>query len=117
MATFKEMKDVQEVVEASHDGVRQADGHSRASIAAVRPTTQSQASDFEPIAGVSLALYAQISKGLAAYNYDIAKGPEVAASRGVSAEDWDTAMTGWNDRIKGSRIVAQEFNALYMGRA
>jgi hypothetical protein len=73
--------------------------------------------DFEPIAGVSLELYAQISKGLAAYNYDIGKGPEVAACKGVSAEEWDEAMTGWNDRIKANRSVAQQFNALYMGRA
>ena len=73
--------------------------------------------DFDPIAGVSIELYAEISKGLAAYDYDIAKGPEVAASKGVSAEDWEHAMLGWNDRIKANRAVAQRFNALYMGRA
>ena len=73
--------------------------------------------DFDPIAGVSIELYAEISKGLAAYDYDIARGPEVAASKGVSAECWGQAMSGWNDRIKGNRAVAQRFNALYMGRA
>ncbi len=73
--------------------------------------------DFDPIAGVSIELYAEISKGLAAYNYDIAKGPEVAAAKGVSAESWEEAMQGWNDRIKANRAVAQRFNALYMERA
>jgi len=73
--------------------------------------------DFDPIGGVSIELYAEISKGLAAYNYDITKGPEVAASKGVSGEDWNAAMTGWNDRIKANRAVAQRFNALYTGRA
>ena len=79
--------------------------------------TSDAAIDFDPISGVSIELYAEISKGLAAYNYDIAKGPEVAASKGVSAESWEQAMSGWNDRIKANRAVAQRFNALYMGRA
>jgi hypothetical protein len=73
--------------------------------------------DFDPIAGVSIELYAEISRGLAAFNYDIARGPEVAASKGVSAESWEEAMQGWNDRIKANRAVAQRFNALYMDRA
>src|SRR5215469_9197756 len=47
--------------------------------------------DFEPIAGVSLELFAAISKGVAAYNYDAAKLPEVAASKGVDAGTWDQA--------------------------
>jgi hypothetical protein len=72
--------------------------------------------DFDPIAGVSIELYAEISRGLAAFNYDIAKGPEVAASKGVSEESWEEAMQGWNDRIKANRAVAQRFNALYMER-
>jgi hypothetical protein len=73
--------------------------------------------DFDPIAGVTIELYAEISKGLAAYDYDIARGPEVAAAKGVSADSWEQAMSGWNDRIKANRAVAQRFNALYMGRA
>jgi len=73
--------------------------------------------DFDPIAGVSIELYAEISRGLAAYNYDIARGPEVAASKGVSTESWEQATLGWNDRIKANRAVAQRFNALYMERA
>jgi ATP/maltotriose-dependent transcriptional regulator MalT len=69
--------------------------------------------DFEPIAGVSLELFAAISKGVAAYNYDAAKLPEIAASKGVDAATWDEAARAWNDRIKANPAVAQRFNVLY----
>ncbi|HWF78991.1 MAG TPA: hypothetical protein VN695_00330 [Streptosporangiaceae bacterium] len=69
--------------------------------------------DFEPVAGVSLELFAAISKGVAAYNYDAAKLPEIAASKGVDAGSWDEASRGWNDRIKANPAVAQRFNVLY----
>ena len=72
--------------------------------------------DFEPVAGVSLELYAEIAKGLAAYNYDQSKAAEIAASKGVSAEDYQSAMDTWNARMKTNQAVAQRFNALYMGR-
>jgi hypothetical protein len=132
MGMFKRMKDMKDMVEASPDMVRQArqmgaqaQEYAAAQQAAMGAQTAQMAppaaaagtTDFEPIAGVSIELYAEISKGLAAYNYDITKGPEVAASKGVSAEDWNAAMTGWNDRIKANRAVAQRFNALYTGRA
>ena len=69
--------------------------------------------DFDPIAGVSLELFAAISKGVAAYNYDAAKLPEIAASKGVDAGTWEEASRGWNDRIKANPAVAQRFNVLY----
>ena len=132
MGMFKRMKDMKDMVEASPDMVRQArqmgaqaQEYAAAQQAAMGAQTAQMAppaatagtADFEPIAGVSIELYAEISKGLAAYNYDITKGPEVAASKGVSAGDWNAAMAGWNDRIKANRAVAQRFNALYTGRA
>ena len=138
MGMFKRMKDMKDMVEASPDMVRQARqmGAQAQEYAAAQQAAMAQTQtaapgtataagatatatndDFEPIAGVSIELYADISKGLAAYNYDITKGPEVAASKGVSADNWNAAMTGWNDRIKANRAVAQRFNALYTGRA
>jgi hypothetical protein len=132
MGMFKRMKDMKDVVEASPDMVRQArqmgaqaQEYAAAQQAAMGAQTPQSAppqaaagpADFDPIAGVSIELYAEISKGLAAYNYDITKGPDVAATKGVAAEDWGQAMTGWNDRIKANRAVAQRFNALYTGRA
>lgn len=71
--------------------------------------------DLEPIAGVSLEQYVDISKGLAAYGYDQSKAVEVAASKGVSAASWEAAVAGWNDRIKANRAIGQRFNQLYMG--
>jgi hypothetical protein len=133
MGMFKRMKDMKDMVEASPDMVRQArqmGAQAQEYGAAQQATMNAQSAqfappaapaagpaDFDPIAGVSIEVYAEISKGLAAYNYDVTKGPEVAATKGVSAEDWDSAMTGWNDRIKANRAVAQRFNALYTGRA
>jgi hypothetical protein len=68
---------------------------------------------YEPIAGVSLEQYARVSKGVAAYNYDQAKLPVVAASFGIAEVDWDDAYRGWNDRIKANPAVAKQFNTLY----
>jgi hypothetical protein len=71
--------------------------------------------DLEPIAGVSLEKHVEISKGLSEYGYDQSKATLVAASKGVSADDWEAAVAGWNDRIKANRAVGQRFNQLYMG--
>lgn len=66
-----------------------------------------------PISGVDLAAFAQITAGLAAYNFDTTKAVEIAADRGVDAGDWTAAADGWNVRITASRAVAREFNRLY----
>ncbi len=71
--------------------------------------------ELAPIAGVSLEKYVEISKGLGEVGYDQSKSHEVAASRGVSAESWDAAVAGWNDRIKANRAIGQRFNQLYTG--
>lgn len=69
--------------------------------------------DFEPISGVSLAQYAEISKNLASVNYDQSRSAEVAARFGVSADDWATAVAGWNARMTANREVGKVFNSLY----
>ncbi len=130
MGLFKQLKDMKQMVDAAPEMVtqaRQMGAQAQEYAAAQQAAMQAQAvqaaqtqptgADFEPIAGVPIELYAEISRGLAAFNYDITRGPEVAASKGVSAESWQAAMTGWNDRIKANKAVAQRFNALYMGRA
>jgi hypothetical protein len=71
--------------------------------------------ELAPIAGVTLEKYAEISKGLGEVGYDQSKSHEVAAARGVSAESWDAAVAGWNERIKANRSIGQRFNQLYMG--
>ncbi len=69
--------------------------------------------DFDPIAGVTLEQFAAVSKGVAAFNYDATKLPEIAASRGISGTDWADAHHGWNERVKANPAVAQRFNQLY----
>lgn len=70
----------------------------------------------EPIAGVDLATFAQVSAGLAAYNYDQSKAVVIAAERGIDAASWQLAVDGWNARITGNPAVARQFNAFYTGR-
>jgi hypothetical protein len=69
--------------------------------------------DFEPIAGVSLEQFAAVSKGIAAYNHDGTKLPEVAAAHGIPAFSWEDASNGWNSRIQANPAVASRFNQLY----
>jgi hypothetical protein len=72
--------------------------------------------DLSPINGVSLELYAEISRSFAEVGYDQSKGPELAARKGVAAADWEAAMAGWNARMQSNPAVAKQFNSLYTGR-
>ena len=67
----------------------------------------------EPIAGVDLETYATVVKGIAAFGYDAARLPEVAATHGIGASDWATAQSGWGERIQGDRALGSRFNAIY----
>ncbi len=70
----------------------------------------------DAIAGVDLALFTTISRSFAEVGYDQARGPELAARHGVGAQQWQTAMDGWNARIAADPSVASAFNQLYTGR-
>jgi hypothetical protein len=70
-----------------------------------------------PIAGVDLATFAQISAGLAQFDYDQSRSVELAALRGIDPVSWQAALDGWNGRITSSPAVARQFNAFYTGRA
>jgi hypothetical protein len=140
MGLFKQMKDMKKTVEAAPGLIKQAQEmgaqaqqmQAAQQAAAVEAQQQALAAqqaapapggtavaegpDYEPIAGVSLDQFAEVSKGLAAYNYDQSKAVEIAASKGISPDSWQQAMDGWNARITANPAVAQKFNALYMGR-
>jgi len=134
MGLFKDMKDLKNVVAAAPDMVEEAQkmaanaqamaAQQQAAAAAYMQQQQAAAvavpavgPDFEPVAGVSLELYAEVSKGLAEYNYDPAMAPQIASSKGIAADAWQTAADTWNARMKANPAVAQRFNALYTGRA
>jgi len=137
MGLFKQLKDMKETVAAAPGMVEEAQKMAanaqamaaQQQAAAAQYQAQAMAAaygapgatatgpDFEPVAGVSLELYAEISKGLAAYNYDQTKAPEIAATKGISAMAWQEAVDTWNARMKTNPAVGQRFNALYTGRA
>ncbi len=134
MGMMKRMKDMRDMANAAPGMVQQAQqlGAQAQQMAAAQQAAmqaqygQAQAGggfgapgaapvgpDFEPVAGVSLEQFAAISKGVAAFNYDQSKLPEIAESKGVPAATWEEASRGWNDRIKANPAVAQRFNLLY----
>lgn len=131
---FKQMKDMKKAVEAApglvDQSMQMADQAQQMAAAQQAAAQQQMAAaqqaaaaaqqpgaaagpDFEPIAGVSLELFAEVCKGLAAYGYDQSKAAEIAASKGVSAENWQQALDGWNVRVKANPAVAQRFNVAY----
>ena len=127
MGFFKQIKDMKATVAAAPEIIEQAQemaanaqamaaAQQAAAQQAAQPTAAAVGPDFEPIAGVSLELYAEISKSLATVNYDQAQAPALAAARGVSPENWQAAVDGWNARMKTNPAVGQRFNALYTGR-
>lgn len=133
MGLFKQMKDMKKTVEAAPGMISQAQqmgAQAQEMAAAQQAAAQQQmaaaqqasdqamatgGADYEPIAGVSLEQFATVCKGLAAHGYDQSKAVEVAASHGISPENWQSAMDGWNTRIKGNPAIGQQFNKLYMG--
>ena len=129
MGLFKQIKDMKQTVAAAPEMVEQAQQMAANAqqmqaqqAAAAQQASQQEAAaatgpDFEPVSGVSLEQFAEVSKGLAAVNYDQSQAPAIAASKGISGENWQAAGDGWNARIKANPAVAKRFNALYMGRA
>jgi len=71
--------------------------------------------DVAPIGGVSIELYAELSRELGARGYGLEQAPSLAAERGIAAEDWHAAVAGWNQRMATNPAVALEFNRLYQG--
>jgi hypothetical protein len=133
MGMFKQMKDMKKTVEAAPgmiDQAQQMGQQAQEMAAAQQAAAQQQAAqaqqaseqaaqaggpDFEPVAGVSLEVYADVCKELAAQGYDQSKAAGIAASKGISADSWQQAMDGWTERMKRNLAVGQRFNALYRG--
>lgn len=127
MGMFKQMKEMKQMVEAAPALVQAAQqaGEEAQRLAAATSAQQAgaglgapalPAAELAPIAGVSLDLYAEVSRGLAAYGYDTSRAAEVAARHGIGAANWDAAVEGWNARMAANPAVAREFNRLYTGR-
>jgi hypothetical protein len=120
MGMLKRMKDMKDMVNAAPGMVAQAQqmgAQAQQMAAAHQAAAQAQMAqaqaDLEPVAGVTLEQFVAVSKGVAAYNYDQAKLPEVALNQGIDPVSWQSASGTWNERIKANPAVAQRFNQLY----
>jgi len=83
----------------------------------VAPAVAKPGLAYEPVAGVSIELYAAISRGLAADGFDQSHAPQIAASHGVASETWKAAVAGWNERIRADPALAAHFNARFLAGA
>jgi hypothetical protein len=101
MGVFKQIKDMKSTVHDAPARIEQAS-----------PVATAKA-DFEPIAAVSLELFAQISKSLATIDYDLSRSIRLAGDKGVSEENWAVAVEGWNARMAANPAVGTRFSALY----
>ncbi len=133
MGLFKGMKDMKDMVAAAPgmvDSAQQMAANAQvmqqqmmaqqqaamqAQMAASQAATAGAAAagSLDPIAGVSLELYAKIVKAIAPLNYDQSALPGIAASHGVDSASWQQAHDGWNARIQGEPAVAKAFSDIY----
>lgn len=122
MNLFKQFGDMAEMVKAAPGLIDQANQlqaqseqyRQQMDIQAVQAMTAApQPGNLDPIAGVDLDRYARISKGIAAYGYDAAKLPAVAAMFGIDERSWEIAAAGWASRIQCDRGVGRRFNEIY----
>jgi len=70
-------------------------------------------SELEPIAGVSLASFVNVSLELARVQFDASRSTEVAGELGIAPAAWSEASEGWSRRLRESPVVADEFARRY----
>ncbi|MEM9515966.1 MAG: hypothetical protein AAGA42_14030 [Actinomycetota bacterium] len=132
MGLFKQLKQMKDVVAETPDLIENAQAMQEAQAqqaqamqvqAAAASAAASQAAahgaatgnGFDPIAGVSIELYADISKEITSRGGDQLLAPSIAAEKGVDRASWDAAVAGWNDRMRANPAIAKRFNDLWRG--
>ena len=130
MGIFKQMKDMKDMVHAAPAMIDQAQvlqAQANQMQAAMAQQAQAQTAAafapgaaagltpdlLAPVAGVSVEQYVAVVKGVAAYNYDQAMLPTIAAGQGIDRDSWETAAAAFNARVTSSPAFAQHFNTLY----
>ena len=76
-----------------------------------RPSTHDP--DLLPVGGVSLQLFARISRELAAFRYDTREAGRLAQLHGVAEAEWVDAAATWGRRLRENASVAAEFRAAF----
>jgi hypothetical protein len=126
MGLFQQMKDLKGVVEAAPTMVAEAQqlqaaaqqygAVTSAAVPAlgVPSATPIDPSDprLAPISGLSIEIYARISK-VAAAGLDRASLLAYAAGLGIDEATWDSASFAWNERMRGDMPLAVHFGNLY----
>ncbi len=132
MGLFKQMKDMKNVVAAAPDMIEQAQAlqaqsqelaaaqqQAAAAAAAAAGATGTtvpgtlDAATLAPIAGITIEVYAKLSKRIGTEGLDDTGVANMVVGQGYSKEAWDEAYTGWNDRFKGNTALAVHFGTIY----
>ena len=123
MAAFRKFKDAKKAVseapgliEQATKMQEQAQGMQDAQAVAAQSASPAGALDpqlLEPIAGVTIEKYAEISKAIGEQKLDQAGTERLVRSRGMTPESWQAAYEGWNERFKGNMALSVHFGNLY----
>jgi hypothetical protein len=87
-----------------------------AQMAAVGATGAAEAIDpqlLEPIAGITLEQYAELSKAVGERKLDQAGIESFVQLRGLTPEAWQAAYDGWNERFKDNMALSVHYGNLY----
>lgn len=71
--------------------------------------------DLLPVEGVSLHLFAKISRELSAFRHDTDEAARLAELHGVRSADWVQAAATWSRRLRENTSVAEEFRQAFRG--
>jgi len=128
MGLFKGMKDMKDAVAAAPDMIDQAQQmqaqamqmqqNNAGAMGAVAGMQQGAAAVdpalLEPIDGISLERYAQLSKTIGSRQLTSeAQTNEFLVSQGHTQEQWQAAWEGWNARMKQDMALSGHFSALF----
>lgn len=123
MGAFKRFKDMKKAVSAAPGMIEQAQGlqaqaqqMQAAQMAAAGASAGAGAIDpqlLEPIAGVTLEKYAELSKAIGEKKLDQAGIESFVQLHGVTPDSWQAAYEGWNERFKGNMALSVHFGTLY----
>ena len=132
MGLFKGMKDMKDMVAAAPDMIDQAQqmqaqaaqmqAANAGAMGAVAGMQQGAAAVdpalLEPIDGISLERYAQLSKSIGTRQLTTeAQTIEFLESQGTTHEQWTAAWEGWNARMKQDMALSGYFSALFNSTA
>lgn len=120
---FKRLRQMKRAVSATPDLVEQAlrlqeqtlemQATQQAAAAAAGTTGTIDPRLLEPIAGITIERYAELSKAIGERNLDLDRIENFVRSHGVGYDDWQAAFEGWNERLKHNTALSVHYADLY----